>query len=234
MFVTALHRRKHHEKWWLAGRVNPSSVDAVYNAAGASSYAAALVDLSGNSNDAATTYPGYVSASAPGFTASTGFEFDGVNEALYCPVAPNSASTMIVRFSGAQMSTNSEFICGSNYYAGAVLTDRFYLGATQNVDPGKNFFGYGGAFNPGVARATSGVMALTPTVGYTRGSSNTSLTGSWTGGGTRPPVGLAGIAHSRTTDIMIKTQVNIAAFALYNTTLTSQQIVAIMDAMAKL
>jgi len=90
--------RYHHAgrqmPWWKAG--GTACIWAAYQADSAANFAASLVDLSGNGNDAGD--PG--GAATPGWDAVNGWTFDGVNQYLTTAFIPESdqSQSMIVQF----------------------------------------------------------------------------------------------------------------------------------------
>lgn len=147
--------------WWdLDGAL--SSCVAAYAPKGAASYAASLLDLSGNSNNA-------VEVNAPGWGATTGWTFVSAStDALSTVSRTSSDFTMIVRFSNAVI--NNPWLAfgfgypwtGWNMSPGYSNKLHFYSGNTVGI--------VGGAFS-------SGVIAMNNTAGFKNGTTATALNG---------------------------------------------------------
>ena len=199
--------------WWLAGGA-PEPV-AVYQPIGAASLAASYVNLvSPGTFDAA---PGV----APTWDAATGWTFNGTSQHLTTGVIPTSGYSWFARFANA--TTNNGYIFGvtNGFHPNARLSFRYAIAGNQYEN--------GGAQTTG-SQYTSGVAAAT-TVGYRDGSPDTVTLAAWSGStphdcyiGCRNSLGNPGgyIAAQ------------IAALAIYDTTLTAPQVAAVSAAMAAL
>lgn len=210
--------------WWLSGGISAANAIAVYQPIGAASLAASYVNLANpGTYDAA---PGV----APTFAAATGWTFNGSTQYLDSGVVPAAGYTMIFRYSSTA-GTNRGFI--GSYDGGSTYFD---IAATT---AGGCYFNYGDKSSTAtqvpdsgvstVTSKTSGVLALAGPIGYYNGSAVVTLAATWSGTSTRNMwIG----ADNRSTPFFGTG--TFQAVAIYNTTLTADQVAAVSTAMAAL
>jgi hypothetical protein len=200
------------ESWWLAGDVNAANAKAVYQPIGAADLAASYVNLANpGTNNAA---PGV----APTFNAATGWTFNGSTQYLDTGLAPAHGWSMLVRFSGG---TNTGFVAGAG-----TSTESFYF-RPNNAAAGRAY-GYGNLKT--VAGAlTAGVMGMGGATAYLNGASEGAIGGTIAG---TPPEVVIGARRSASVATFFAGSVQ--AFALYDTTLSAEQVADISAAMALL
>lgn len=196
--------------WWLAGGVAAANAVAVYQPKGAASLAASYTNLAN---------PGTYDA-APG-TAPTlgadGWTFNGSTQYLTTGVVPANGWSVIARFSDASdLGANRLWSCFGGGNEMGYQSAR--LAATANYLLGS------GAVLAGV-NDTGGVACIAGTTGYFNGANSVALSGN---------VGTAAYELARRTDGGRYLACNIQAVAIYNTTLSAAQVLAISTAMAAL
>ena len=193
---------------------------SAYQPMGAASFAASLLDLSGNGNNAGD--PG--GANTPDWTALTGWDFDAtVPEYLTTAFVPqiDQSQSMIIRFSG---------VANNGYLAGmqdAVGTRGFYL--LPNA-PGP-FREYRNGNRTQVAGfALIGNVCIAGNQGYYNGAADGAPMAGWGA----VPVNSVWIGCRNFG--MVDTPITgfIQAMAIYDCTLTAPQVLAVYTAMAAL
>lgn len=190
--------------WWLSGGVSAANCVAAYAPKGAASLAASYTNLANpGTYDAA---PGV----APSWSAATGWTFDGSTQYLKTGVTPGNGWAMIVRFSGAAMSSYT-YIAGS--YGVTEATSRFFVGSHPH-----SFYGYG-AFGEGAVTITAGVLAIANGTGYRDGTSDVAGLGSIGSDGGSIYIGAANRPNSG--GVQGKWTGNVLALAIYNTSIAS-------------
>ncbi len=201
--------------WYLAGGVAAANCVAAYKPQAAVSLDASYINL---------VTPGTYNAApgvAPTFNALTGWTFDGATQYLTTGIVPaNTNWSAVVRFSGGR-SSGYNTVFGS-YGAGST---RFY------IDPWSNgnliTYGHGAylqtAFPSGL---TSGVLGFAGRTAYKNGTANGAITD---GSPTTYPIAIGGNNASGAYSAGFLG--NILAFAVYNSTLSAEQMLAISQAM---
>lgn len=199
--------------WWLAGGVSVANAVAAYQPIGAA-------DLSGSYINLAN--PGTYNAApgvAPTFDASTGWTFNGSNQYLSTGILPASSWSVFVRYSGA--SSTDGIIIGA-YKSSAIRYDiRTRWGGTFRSYYFFGAAGFGGAFQ------SSGVIGNAGSTFYFNSNVDAVVAGSgsmsdyplWIGALNYVGSGL-GYYNGK-----------IQSVAIYNTTLTADQVSAITTAM---
>lgn len=202
--------------WWLAGGVAAANAIAVYQPKGAASLAASYVNLANpGTYDAA---PGV----APTWAAGVGWTFNGTTQYLTTGVSLNQTYSMLVRFSGATLAA----LCSIAGQDGSA-TSRFRFGPrTTGV-----FYACGATTSTMAPATTSGVIGLSGYQPYRNSATDGAPTSGWVGVGIDTFIGAynnqgVGAAQFYTG--------NVAALAIYNTTLTAPQVLAVSTAMAAL
>lgn len=201
--------------WWLSGGISAANAIAVYQPKGAASLAASYVNLANpGTYDAA---PG----TAPTFDTATGWTFDGSTQYLDSGVIPADGYTMIVRYANR---TGGTCLAGTQNAS----TIRFWMRTHQTASSRR--YGYGDNVQTVASAANSGVMAMAGTNCYFDGVSE-GTAGAWAAGthysvyiGARNLVDTSGEFWAG----------DVCAVAIYDTTLTSDQVAAVSTAMAAL
>lgn len=200
--------------WWdLDGTI--TSCVAAYQPKGAASYAASLVNLTGN-----TTYDA-TEGNAPDWDATNGWEFAAANsDYLKTGVTPDSLDwSAIIALSN--LSTADQWAFG--YYT------TIGFGVIPNTNPGQpQTRYYNGGERRVTATRTSGIFAIAKNQGYYNGSTDGSTFDQTSH--TAGEIWIGDISGS------YRRYLNgyVQAFAIYNATLTSTQIGNLTTAMAAL
>ena len=195
--------------WYLAGGVSANSVLSAFQPIGAANYAASLLDLSGNGNNAIEG----ASRDPSKWDAANGWEMYSTTNGTTLQTSHKGAVGMtgIARFSNA----GGAFVFG--------VSDRW------TIDPsgtGVTYYNNGQKIiSPGM---TNGVVALTANKGYRNGALDTNELGN------RTDLGNHYIGIGSRDGFSFNFLGYIQAIAFYNTTLTSDQVAAISAAMAAL
>lgn len=203
--------------WYLAGGVSAANCLAAYQPKGAADYAASLMDLTGNSNSA-------TEGTTPDWDITNGWSFDASNsEYLIVPLSASGIGwSLIARY--------KDFVTGAaGYILGSVnLARHFATGFRYN---GNSYFGAGNLVYVNISGAsTGGVLCVAGEYGYYNGVEKTSsLTGA-TDNSANIFIGCLNSGGSPANFATCKIQ----ALAIYNTTLTADQVAAISTAMAAL
>lgn len=171
---------------------------AAWQAKGAASYAASLLDLSGNGNHA---FEGV----APTWDAVNGWSFDGIDDYLRTPITPGSTYSAIVAVSDMTPKNNSG-IFGSYGGIGKNLPPYFFVSSSA---VGSMFYGCGGVGSIAPS-ATAGVFAIVPTAAYRNGIFDVSIP---TAGWTTPNQIYIGIINSNN---VAYTPMKISSFGIWN------------------
>ena len=202
--------------WYLSGGIAAANCVAAYAAKGAADYAASKVNLTGNA-----TYNLVEFVGSPAWDATTGWGFVAAADSRlrtgYIPTI--NVSSMIVRFQNQSDAVLTQGLCGcfnSNIATTTlILTGRW--GANQSV--------YGNGAIAGYSPKTlSGVMAMAGRDHYNNGAFV--ATGA-AGSGTITSEVLIGGMNGGLYDCTAQ----ILAFAIYSTTITGAQVVALTTAM---
>lgn len=206
--------------WWLSGGVAAANAVAVYQPKGAASLAASYSNLANpGTYDAA---PGV----APTWASGTGWTFNGTNQYLTTGAIPQTTWSIFLRFSDSTIGTT-----------GVPIGEAPASGNTQiMLSPktgGLNRYYWNGNTTgaPVAPPITSGVMAISGNNGYLNGSFDIAIPVTWSGTNTLPIyIGAANVNSVAT----YFTPLKIQAVAIYNSTLTAPQVLAISTAMAAL
>ena len=201
--------------WWEAG--GASGILQALQPKNADDYAASLLDLSGNGNDAAE-------GTAPTWDAVNGWEFNGVDDYLDTAIVPTILSTLIVQFSTLTSNT------------GEVVLGEYDTLAEQSIyllrDTSVLKVGYGDAIDD-KADFTAGNYAIAGGALYRNGVSDGISTGVW--GATGPAVAIyVGAANNAGGGAADFSAVYIQALAQYSGLLSASEIAAVAAAMAAL
>lgn len=205
--------------WWEAG--GAACCWAAYQPKGAASFAASLTDLSGNGHDAVN--PG--GANTPGWDVVSGWTFDGMQQYLTTTFVPQNdqSQSMIVRFSDVPDDGEPYWISGMREDE---EVDSLFMIALED---GGLYYG-NGSFEAGT-EALAGVCAVAGNQGYLNGVADGNVIGAW---GMVPTISTY-IGAVNFEDVPIfHLQGYIQAFALYDCTLTADQVLAVRNAMSAL
>lgn len=203
--------------WWEAG--GATGTVQVLQPKGAASYAASLLDLSGNGNNASE-------GAAPTWDTVDGWTFSGTpaDTFLDTGIVPASGWTMVVRFSNGGVTTGTMIVAG----LGSGTPSRFFLDTCE--DTTNHVYGAGG-FTVVANRITSGVMAIAGQQGYLDGvADGAAASGSgWT---TTRSVYIGGNNNGGLRNATYAG--NVQAIAIYDNTLDAATVAAVSAAMAAL
>lgn len=219
-----LFPRKPAAFWW-----DPNDdglcVWSAYQPKGVANFAASLVDLTGNGNNAGD--PG--GASTPPWDAVNGWKFDGLADYLTTTFLPQNdqTQTMIIQFTNASLAQTT-YLAGSRATVASV--DRFYL--TNSFPTLGNSVLYGnGGLTQTLPSMTAGNLCVAGNQGYRNGAVDGGAIGAY---GIAPmfvvyigQLNLGGIPS-------IGKAYYCQAFALYDCTLTAPQVAAVAAAMTAL
>lgn len=204
-------------KWWLPAGVASSGVEAVYQPIGAASLTASYFDLSGNGNNAA---PG----NAPAWASGTGWQFTaGSSHYLTTGVTPSGAGWSIaVRYSNAD---STPFQAVLSAYDSA--TARFEIFSVGQSGPSRTATNYGN--QEAVAGGVIDGVIIDTSAGFYDDGSLTAYgaTPAWGSVTTQFYIGCR-------SGILFFLTAHIQAIAIYNTTLTSDQVTELSANMAAL
>lgn len=201
--------------WWLAGGVNAANAVGVYQPVGAANLADSYINLANPGTfDAA---PGV----APAWNKCLGWTGNGVDEYLETGIIPEDGWSMLARVSNL---ADSESIVGS---ATSGQTSFFLTASIAGI----MFYGQG-VFSISLVRAADAVYGIAGQQGYQDGVADGAAIDVWVGTSVDDILLLAHNAGGTPSNFAAH---NIQAVAIYSTTLTLAQIVAItaeMDALA--
>jgi hypothetical protein len=203
--------------WWLPDGIAASSVDMVYQPIGAESLAGSYVNLANPGTSDA------VPIVAPTWSTVSGWGCNGTS-ILDSGLAPTSTTTVFCRFSNASGSA-SRAVFGVNQGAS---NQRFYV----RVREGDIYrrYGWGSSTLLKNVALTSGVVALSGSNAYLNGSSDGSVSATWSNISVTLLIGCERTATG-TGAFFIG---NILAFARYKALFTLAQISSVSAAMAAL
>jgi len=206
--------------WWLAGGIAPANCVVAYQPKGAASYSASKVNLANpgtyDANDEG--------AHAPSWAESTGWYCDS-SRYLLSGIVPGSGWTMIARINNQSNSDPHANICGCDNYTNG---ERFYLRCKHNTTA--RVYGYGDAAKVIANGAfTSGVMAIAGANCYLNGVSD-GIAGTWKT--TALPITIGALNSAVFNSVASHALYGyILALAIYNATLTAQNISDLTTAM---
>lgn len=219
--------------WWLSGGINPANCVAAYQAKGAASYEASKINLANPGTYSLTVNSG----KDPSWNTNTGWTSDATKY-LKTGVVPKSGWSMIVRFD----STATDAALRKTAGAGETISSKgygFYLIARRGTTDA-HIYGYG---NDGTANPA---QLITGTRLYGKHSMAIAANNCYLNGSLEGTVSFVEMSDSMTADIYLLTQnyqgtPEVAGFvgaiesaAIYNTTLSAEQIFALHTAMAAL
>lgn len=122
MFISALHRREHHD-WWLAGGVSPSDVLGAYQPVGAADDTAALINL--NNPGTNTLTPGTPNSAL--WSVTTGWQF----------VAADSRN-LVTSLTGVILGTDFAILANMADVTGS--TQNYVIGTVTTAAPTTDMF----------------------------------------------------------------------------------------------
>ena len=204
--------------WWMAAGTTPWGA---YQPKGAASFAASLLDLSGNGNNAGD--PG--GAATPDWDAVNGWKFNGATDYLTTTFVPaiDQSQTMIVQFTNVTSTDN--VLSGSHSGAGSILRIKPNHGTTS--------VRYSNGQDATVAPVLlAGNLAVAGSSGYRNGAAEGGVIGPWAGAATEIVIigGMNLVGTGPTAFIAAYVQ----SYALSDCTLTAPQVAAVAAAMAAL
>lgn len=202
------------DSWWLAGGIDPAKIVAAYAPKGAASLVASYVNLAN---------PGTYNAApgvAPTFDTATGWTFDGTTQYLstgFTPSTNPANRSAIIRFSDV---TNDGALFG------------FVTGNNDiEIFPNRSNVLYDNGTRLTIASVlTEGVLAVAGDKAYRNGVAEAGTMGPGADAMGAIYVGARNFAAA----INLPIAGNIQAFALYNATLTADEIAAVTAAMQAL
>lgn len=213
--------------WWLAGGMQLDACIAAYQPVGAASYVASKVNLVNPG-----TYNAADGAAYPDWDATNGWRFDGSNDYLDSGIVHASSYTVICRFvRRGDTGAATQVFFGAN-----TVNTRYYLGYASNsvaeADRLRPIYGWGTASynNLGATIAVNGVgvMCLADKKTYWDGSYVADVTATYTNTNTKTDY-IGGYNNNGTAALF--SQIDILALAIYNATLTADNIAALTTAM---
>jgi len=197
--------------WWLSGGVSAGDCVAAYQAKGAASLAVSYVNL-----NAPGTYD-ITTPNAPTWNSTDGWIFNGIAQYLETAIVNSSGWSAIVRYTNA--TGNAPLFCSES-----TGTIRFNIFPTFS---GTTIFYQNGGFSTSTA-LTAGVLAIAGQQGYKNGVADGATISAWSGTNTESiRIAKAGTAASFSNS-------RIQAIAIYSTTITAAQVLAITSAMQAL
>jgi hypothetical protein len=210
--------------WFLAGGVSAANCVAAYKPLGAASLAASYVNLANpGTNDAAEGV-------APAFAANTGWTFDGATTYLTTGVMPAGDQTwsVLVRYNNSSLDDNT--ILGGNVSAESSAS--FYIKAYGGDGFMRARYVNSNDSEPHLVSGVYGFAGIQP---YRDGTSE----GAIEAGTAAAPIpdlyiGAVNLRGEETDEAVDFWSGSIQALAIYNTTLTADQVAAISTAMAAL
>lgn len=213
--------------WWLSGGIAAANCIAAYTPKGAASLAASYDNNAAPGNGLPDgTYDATLGV-APTFDAATGWTFLAASTQYllsgWVPAGDQNQS-VIVRLSGG---VGTNFACGI-YESGtkSLALRPGHFSAPNWVHSYTN----GGALTlTGDLRAAA-VMAVAGSTAYLNGVAEAGVVGGWGGA----PTSVFGIGAAMNLLVPTYWSGNIQALAIYNTTLTAPQVLAVYTAMAAL
>lgn len=198
-----LERPRRALPWWRAGGA-PAPI-AVYQPKGKDTYAASLLDMSGNGNDA---YEGV----APTFLPAVGWRFtNAAGTYLFAPVTGRGDYTYIVRY--ARTGGDSYYLGSRDAFSVLMLSFGFIAGS-ETADYR--------AQSANTAIGANSVMGMTDNLWYRDGVLlNTFVAGNFNNG---LDVAIGGVSDA---GVVTAGDVDIAAVAIYDVALTAPQMIAV-------
>lgn len=201
--------------WATAGDA-PTPI-AAYMPKGAASLAASYANLA-RTDGTYNAAPG----TAPSFASATGWTFVAASsQYLTTGIIPASGWSMIVRYSGA---TGSGTVIVGSRVTGSETRFRFQWSDGTGVN-----YGSGGSVTVAPPLA-AGVLGVAGQQGYRNGTADGGAISAWSGTGVAVYIGAQNLDGAA----QLFASVSIQALAIYNTTLTASQILAVSNAMAAL
>lgn len=190
-------------QWWLSGGIAAANCIAAYQAKGAASYAASLVNLANPGTYNATE------GTAPDWAAGTGWTFNGTTQFLISSVKVGSGYSFAIRYSIPTRVAVDIFGVSNG------SSRSFSYAPEVNVGP-NNYWNLGGfAFWAGSANA--GVSIGTNQKGYFEGTLRVSGIAAWSGLLTTIDMHIGG----RNATTPTKRACTIMALAVYDTSIES-------------
>jgi hypothetical protein len=181
-------------------------------------------DLAALHTKASRAYGTYNAApgTAPSFASATGWTFVAASsQYLTTGIIPASGWSMIVRYSGA---TGSGTVIVGSRVTGNETRFRFQWNDGTGVN-----YGSGGSVTVAPPLA-AGVLGVAGQQGYRNGTADGGAISAWSGTGVAVYIGAQNLDGAA----QLFASVSIQALAIYNTTLTASQILAVSNAMAAL
>ena len=206
--------------WWLSGGISAGNCYAAYAAKGAASLAASYSNLNNpGTNDAGVGV-------APTWGAATGWVFNGSTQYLTTAFLPEAdqSQTVILRFSNL---TSSGALTGTRGFGSG---DIFAVRGSQGSNAVR--YRHGAAAVDSSPQHTVGTLCIAGNQGYRDGSADGAALAGWGGAAGAYPMYIGG--YNNGTGMSLPDSVYIQAIAIYDTTLTAPQVLAVSNAMAAL
>lgn len=215
--VMASYKKPVAGGWWLAGGIGPANCVAAYQAKSAASYAASKVNLANAGTYDAVDVIGETTA----WDATNGWKRISNDGGLDTGILPTSSGwSLIIRFSNVTSGTN-----GYSYIIGKTETGKTM--AIGSVESNQHAYYNSGKLRLG-ENINIGVMAIAGQTGYLNGSSEGTIPTSWSGVSTKS---LYLMICNGLGDANLPPTIYVQAAAVYNATLTADQVSALTTAM---
>jgi hypothetical protein len=204
--------------WYLSGGIAAANCIAAYQPKGAASLAASYDNLAAPGNGLADGTYDAAPGVAPTWTESTGWAFNGSTQYLTTGITPTSTWSVLVQLSNV--------ISGDYWPFGSIPASLLGWGIVPQYMTENRYFN-GNMTQPSHPSRTSGVWGMAGRQGYFNGIADGGLTA-----GTGEPNAIW--LGDTSGDYRRRYPGNMQAFAIYNTTLNSDQVAAVATAMAAL
>ena len=213
--------KKADTSWWLSGGIAAANCVAAYQPKGAASYAASLVNLTGNATYDATGY------NTPTWDASYGWNLIGYSPFKYIRTGITSMTTgwSIVALVDTSVAAS---VFGVSNAAGKQKR------VALNFNGGRaSWYLDSGLYGTGTSSIKAGNVAILGNKGYVNGTLD--CTGTDTGDYSGVDFQIGGYNKNGTADgFATGAQIKIKAIAIYNTVISTAQLSALVTAMAAL
>lgn len=208
-------------RWWTAGGIASLTCVAAYQPKGAASLALSYINLAspGTYNAAPGT--------APTWDVVNGWKFlTASSQYLGTGIYPSSGWSLICRFS------NAAAVIGANCFFGEADVGnvrRLYISGVDATNTGVRYAN--GATILVAPVLTSGVLAVAGQQGHRNGVADGGAIGAWSGGAAIYPILIGANDYTASPPYRAYATGYFQAGAIYNTTLTPAQVLAVTNAM---
>jgi len=207
--------------WWLSGGISAANCIAAYQAKGAASYAASLVNLAQQGTYDVTEGIGPLT-----WATGTGWVGDGVNY-LRTGITPTNNYSIIAKFANFSLAS-TQIVMGERQ---AGFSTRMYLMPVDIFSTGWHTYQIGANLLRVANKQTSGIMAITNLCGYLNGVLDAGP-GTWADGTTQS-IWIMGGNNGGVLESSVIAPGECHAVAIYNIDISSY-IVDLIAAMAAL